>query len=86
MFKFAGDLDALPFLTSPAAHKARRAVVNPMFSPRAVADFSPIALQIIKSALVKVGESYETGRPVSLKALESNFAVRLYQYPLHIPC
>lgn len=78
MFKFAGDLDALPFLTSPAAHKARRAVVNPMFSPRAVADFSPVALRIIKSALAKVGESYETGRPVSLKALESNFAVRPY--------
>lgn len=75
MFKFAGDLDALPFLRDPAAHKIRRGIVNPMFSPRAVKEFSPAALQIIKAALAKVGESQETGIPVSLKRLESNFAV-----------
>ncbi|KAF5649458.1 cytochrome p450 [Fusarium tjaetaba] len=74
-FRFAGELDALPFIMDPAAHKVRRGIVNPMFSPRAIKDFSPLALQIIKGALKKIGDSYETGKPVSLKRLESNFAM-----------
>uniref|UniRef100_A0A0D2XPL1 Uncharacterized protein n=1 Tax=Fusarium oxysporum (strain Fo5176) TaxID=660025 RepID=A0A0D2XPL1_FUSOF len=76
MFRFARELDALPFIMDPAARKVRRGIVNPMFSPRAIKDFSPLALQIIKGALKKIGDSYETGKPVSLKRLESNFAVR----------
>ncbi|KAF9760615.1 hypothetical protein IL306_004235 [Fusarium sp. DS 682] len=75
MFKFAGELDALSFIMDPAAHKVRRGIVNPMFSPRAIKDFSPLALQIIKAALKKIGDSYETGQPVNLKRLESNFAM-----------
>ncbi|RKK92960.1 hypothetical protein BFJ71_g9951 [Fusarium oxysporum] len=63
MFKFAGELDALPFIMDPAARKVRRGIVNPMFSPRAIKDFSPLALQIIKGALKKIGDSYETGKP-----------------------
>ncbi|RKK53983.1 hypothetical protein BFJ67_g4950 [Fusarium oxysporum f. sp. cepae] len=74
MFRFAGELDALPFIMDPAARKVRRGIVNPMFSPRAIKDFSPLALQIIKGALKKIGDSYETGKPVSLKRLESSFA------------
>ncbi|KAF4500918.1 cytochrome p450 [Fusarium agapanthi] len=69
MFRFAGELDALPFIMDPAAHKVRRGIVNPMFSP--------LALQIIKGALKKIGHSYETGKPVSLKRLESNFAMEI---------
>lgn len=76
MFKFAGDLDALPFITDPAAHKIRRGIVNPMFSPNAIRDFSSPALEIIKAALEKVGEAHESRHPISLKSLESNFAVR----------
>ncbi|KAL2830807.1 cytochrome P450 [Aspergillus cavernicola] len=76
MFKFAGDLDALPLIMYPAAHKKRRGIVNPMFSPRAVQEFSPTALQIIKAALAKVREAHESGVPVSLHRLESNFAVQ----------
>ncbi|UKZ61263.1 uncharacterized protein TrAtP1_002530 [Trichoderma atroviride] len=75
MFKFAGDLDALPFIMDPVAHKARRGIVSPMFSPRAMQDFSPAALRIIKAALEKVGEAHESGSPISLKTLESNFAM-----------
>ncbi|EWZ99978.1 hypothetical protein FOWG_00345 [Fusarium oxysporum f. sp. lycopersici MN25] len=75
MFRFARELDALPFIMDPAARKVRRGIVNPMFSPRAIKDFSPLALQIIKGALKKIGDSYETGKPVSLKRLESNFAM-----------
>ncbi|KAF5592142.1 trichodiene oxygenase [Fusarium pseudocircinatum] len=75
MFRFAGELDALPFIMDPAAHKVRRGIVNPMFSPRAIKDFSPLALQIIKGALKKIGDSYETGTPASLEPLESNFAM-----------
>ncbi|KAK2484730.1 hypothetical protein H9L39_02710 [Fusarium oxysporum f. sp. albedinis] len=75
MFRFAGELGALPFIMDPAARKVRRGIVNPMFSPRAIKDFSPLALQIIKGALKKIGDSYETGKPVSLKRLESNFAM-----------
>ncbi|PNP85900.1 hypothetical protein FNYG_00956 [Fusarium nygamai] len=75
MFRYAGELDALPFIMDPTAHKVRRGIVDPMFSPRAIKDFSPLALQIIKGALKKIGDSYETGKPVSLKRLESNFAM-----------
>ncbi|KAL4880368.1 cytochrome P450 [Aspergillus karnatakaensis] len=74
MFRFAGNLDALPFIIDPAAHKKRRGIVNPMFSPRAVQDFSPFALQIIKSALAKVQEAHDMDRPLSLQKLESSFA------------
>jgi hypothetical protein len=76
MFRFAGELDALPFIMDPATHKVRRGIVDPMFPPRTIKDFSPLALQTIKGALKKIGDSYETGKPVSLKRLESNFAVR----------
>ncbi|EFY89582.1 calcineurin-dependent [Metarhizium acridum CQMa 102] len=75
LFKFAGELDALPFIMEPAAHKIRRAIVGPMFSPRSIQEFSPAALQIIKAALGKVEEAHDSGLPVSLKTLESNFAM-----------
>ncbi|OAQ69781.1 calcineurin-dependent [Pochonia chlamydosporia 170] len=75
MFKFAGDLDALPFIMDPAAHKIRRGIVSPMFTPRAVQEFSPAALQIVKAALEKVGIAHESGLPVSLRKLETNFAM-----------
>ncbi|GAB0135925.1 elymoclavine monooxygenase [Epichloe bromicola] len=75
MFKFAGELDALAFVLDPAEHKIRRGVVNPLFTPRAVLDFSPTALQIIKAALEKVEEARESGLPVSLKKLESSLVI-----------
>ncbi|KAG8415885.1 hypothetical protein J3459_013946 [Metarhizium acridum] len=59
----------------PAAHKIRRAIVGPMFSPRSIQEFSPAALQIIKAALGNVEEAYDSGLAVSLKKLESNFAM-----------
>jgi cytochrome P450 len=76
MFKFAGDLDALPFIMDPAAHKIRRGILSPMFTPRAVQEFSPAALQIVKAALEQVGEAHQSGLPVSLRKLETNFAVQ----------
>lgn len=75
MFKFAGELDALALVLDPAKHKIRRNVVNPLFSPRAVQDFSPTALQIIKAALEKVEEARESGLTVSLKKLESSLVI-----------
>ncbi|KAG9253288.1 calcineurin-dependent [Emericellopsis atlantica] len=73
--KVAGDLDALPFVLDPSAHKARRAIISPMFSPASMRQFSPSLLQIIKAALGKVEEAYESGLPLRLNRLESNFSM-----------